>query len=153
MEPDLLFPDNIAQARDPEYIARVASRLGLLEQGEIEFVRMNREFDNRLLEYAFKRPITLEGPEYGLAEGVTIDEPARIELRFDAAGHLASLATRLTDEHHWESVKNHIKSLAAGNLIGPNKTAHSVGAGTESKPWFVEVDSLGRKRLKRAFIS
>lgn len=151
---ELRIPSNPADAREPTFLERVKSALRLPEEVELEFARLSRDSEGGLLEYIFMQPILLQGPDYGPADGVTVQEPTSARLRFDKDGMFVSFQVSLVDEQHLHSVQEQVRGLAAADQISPvssdlsGRPAFDLGP----KPWYVAPDAKGRKRLKRAFV-
>jgi hypothetical protein len=155
MADDLRLPPNLAQARDPAYIERVKLMLELPDDAGLELLQMSRDSSGELLEYVYNQPIVLRGPEYGAADGVTIEEPTLVRLRFDDRDRLVSSQVDIRNTRHLQLVQDQIRKLSAADMISP--AAKGMGEPesareTQPRPWYVELDSRGRKHLKRAYI-
>ena len=151
------FAGDIRTASSPEFIARIKLALGLPVGARLDMPSQRRgPRGEALVDYAVLVPIKIEGAEFGVANGVTVDERVTAELRFDSRGELVSFHTTPVDERHLHSVKDHLRKLAAadqiylgspGELVDPDKLR------SLHKPWYVEMDADAFKRIKRAYIA
>ncbi len=151
--PRLTEPD---AARDAGFIERVRAALDLPPDAPLEFVDVTQNAQGaRTVEYSATQ-IKLDGAEFGVANGVTIDEPAAVSLQFDARGALVSSQVTPVDERHLQLVKDQVRKLAAADQVyraAPGEAIDSDALRAQRKPWYVEKDAQGRKRLKRAYMA
>lgn len=154
---DLQFAGEVSAARDAAFLERVKAVLGLRPGAQLELQRAADDQQGKhILEYAVTQPVTILGKEFGAANGVIVDERMIASLRFDARGVLVSSRVSPIDAHHLQLVKDQIRKLAqAGEiyLAQPNEKIDADALRAQRKPWYVEVDAQGRKRLKRAYIA
>jgi hypothetical protein len=143
-------------AREPGFIERVKAALNLPESALVELQSATQNAQGeRVVEYSATQ-MKLAGAEFGAADGVSIDERAAVSLRFDARGALVASQIRPMDERHFELVKDQVKKLAAADeiyLAAPGEAIDVDALRARRKPWYVETDARGRKRLKRAFMA
>ncbi|MBI5652585.1 MAG: hypothetical protein HZC40_19385 [Chloroflexi bacterium] len=144
-------------ARDENFIAQVRAVLDLPADARVEL--QNIAADARggwNVEYAITLPIQIRGGEFGIANGVIVDERVSAALVFDARGALVSSQVSPVDERHLRSVKDQIKKLAATDQIfsAPSgEPIDSTALRAQRKPWQIVADEQGHKRLKRAYIA
>jgi hypothetical protein len=147
---ELHFTGDLDSARQADFLTRVCELLGLPRQVQLKLVGVNRDQSGgHTIDYAATKSIRLNGSEYGVADGVTIEEETTARLYFDAAGRLGSFHLGPFDEHHVQRIRNQVKRLAAADEIA----AERPNADPSAKPWYVETDARGVKRLKRAHIA
>lgn len=144
-------------ARDPGFIEQAKSALGLPADAQLELQNVARSVQGgATVEYAVTLPVKIEGAEFGAANGIAVDERTVASLRFDARGVLASSQVNPIDERHLRLVKDNVRKLAAADAIyvtSPGEAADTDVLRIKNKPWYVETDAQGRKRLKRAYMA
>lgn len=162
MANELRFAGNPEAAREADFVARARAALRLPEDAQLQLKDAHQDTQGgHHVEYQVTLPVEIKGEEFGPANGVTVDEPVTASLQFDAKGALAASQVSAIDQRHLQLVKDNIKKLAAAGEIAPSSAdqasraafAPGAGADTNRKPWRVETDAQGRKRLKRAFIA
>lgn len=162
MANELRFAGNPESAREADFVARARAALRLPDDAQLQLKDAHHDTQGgHRLEYQVTLPVEIKGEEFGPANGVTVDEPVTASLQFDPKGALASSQVSDIDQRHLQLVKDQIKKLAAAGEIAPpsadqpTRGALSLAEGTDAKrkPWRVETDAQGRKRLKRAFIA
>lgn len=143
-------------ARDPGFVERVRGALNLPPTAQLELQSATQTAQGEhAVEYSATQ-MKLEGAEFGAANGVTVDERASVSLRFDARGALVSSQLEPIDEQHLRLVKDQVRKLAAADqiyLAAPGESIDVDALRARRKPWYVETDAQGRKRLKRAFMA
>ena len=143
-------------ARDPGFIERVKVALNLPATAQLELQSATQLAPGgHAVEYS-SRQMKLTGAEFGAADGVAIDERAKVALQFDARGALVSSQIDPTDEQHLRLVKDQVRKLAAVDQIyraAPGESINVDALRAQRKPWYVETDAQGSKRLKRAFMA
>ncbi len=148
--------DNADAAHDAGFIDHVKAALGLPPDAPLELQSATQDAQGgRAVEYS-AAAMKLEGAEFGAANGVTVDERATISLRFDARGALLSSQITPADTRHLQLVKDQVRKLAAANeiyLAAPGEKIDTDALRAQRKPWYVETDAQGRKRLKRAYMA
>jgi hypothetical protein len=133
-------------ARDANFIASVKAVLNLPTKVPFEFQSIVPMANGgATINYATLESIVVQDADLGIARGVTLEERATVELQFGADGALSAYQIKLSDARHLELVKDNIRKLAATNAIAQTPQ--------DRKPWYIETDAQGRKRLKRAHIS
>lgn len=141
-------------ARDAHFVERVKTALDLPADARLELQRATEDAQGRhTVEYTIAQPIEIQGAEFGAADGVTVEEQRMVSLLFDARGALVSSQVSPIDERHLRLVKDQIRKLAAANAIGPAPSGEVSDADAlpaVRRPWYIEMDEEGRKRLKRA---
>jgi hypothetical protein len=144
-------------ARDPDFIEQAKSALGLPADALLELQNVSRSAQGgAIVEYTVTLPVKIEGAEFGVANGVAVDERTIAALHFDARGRLASSQVNPIDERHLRLVKDNVRKLAAADAIyvaSPGEVADPDSLRMKHKPWYVETDAQGRKRLKRAYMA
>lgn len=162
MAKELHFAGDPEAARAADFISRARAALRLPDDAQLQLKDARQDTQGgHHLEYQVTLPVEIKGEEFGPANGVTVDEPVTASLKFDRKGTLASSQVGPIDQRHLQLVKDQIKKLAAaGEISSPQageasrgSFAMSEGKVTQRKPWRVETDAQGRKRLKRAFIA
>ena len=142
-------------ARDEKFIAQVRAALDLPANAYLELQTIAADARGGWqVEYAITLPIEIRGGEFGIANGVIVDERVSAILLFDARGALVSSQLSPVDARHLHLVKDQIKKLAATDqifLASSGETLDSTRA--QRKPWQIIADEQGHKRLKRAFIA
>jgi hypothetical protein len=152
MASDLRFAGDANAARATDYIARARSMLSLPQDSQLELIRVAPDAPGgHLIEYAVTVPVEIHGTEFGVADGVTVDERVTATLRFDGQGKLVSSQVSSIDQHHLDLVKDQIKKLAAADEIGA--AGEQRPADSHRKLWRLENDAQGHKRLKRVQIA
>lgn len=148
---ELRLIGNADSARDANFIERVVAALNLPSDMSLEFRRaIPAAHGGTRVEYSAVESIVVQDADLGIANGVTVDERASVELLFDANGAFLSHQLKLSDERHLELVKDNIRKLAAADEIA--LTAQD-RLDIKRKSWYIETDAQGRKRLKRAHFS
>ena len=144
-------------ARSPDFSKQVQAALKLPDDARLELQNVAQGAHGELnVMYAATMPIEVQGAEFGNANGVMVDEPMSVSLRFDARGALVSSQVAPADDHHLRLVKDQIKKLAAADQIYPASPSESIDTDAlraQRKPWYIEMDAQGRKRLKRAYMA
>ncbi len=144
----LHFTGDAATARGTDFLAGVRAALHLPHDAPLSLDRVTQDDQGgHVVEYSTTVPVTLGGEQYGTANGVSVDEPGVARVRFDASGALVSSEVVPTDSRHLQLVQDQVKKLAATDQIA---RAPEPAPG---KPWYVETEKNGRKRLKRAHIA
>ncbi|MDE3088904.1 MAG: hypothetical protein KGJ80_05925 [Chloroflexota bacterium] len=155
MENELRLTDPGA-ARDAGFIERVKAAVGLPADAQLELQSAAQSAGGeRIVKYAAP-VLKLDGAEFGAANGVVVDERVTVSLRFDARGALASSEVAPIDERHFHLVKAQVSKLAAADeiyLAAPGESIDTDALRARRKPWYVETDARGRKRLKRAYVA
>ncbi len=143
-------------ARDAGFIERVRAALGLPAGVSLEFTHATEGAQGeRAVEYSATQ-MKLDGAEFGAANGVTVDERATVSLRFDARGALIASQLTPVDPRHLQLVKDQVRKLAAADeiyLAAPGEKIDPDALRAKGKPWYVEIDAQGVKRLKRAYMA
>ena len=143
-------------ARDPGFIENAKAALNLPATAQLELQSATQIAPGeRVVEYSASQ-LKLRGAEFGAADGVTVDERAMVSLRFDARGALVSSQIEPIDEQHLRWVKDQVKKLAAAEqiyLATPGESINVDALRARRKPWYVETDAQGSKRLKRAYMA
>lgn len=154
---DLQFAGDVNAARDAAFVERVKAALGLKPGSQLELQSATQDKQGkRIIEYAVTQPVTIQGKEFGAADGVVVDERMTASLRFDARGVLVSSQVSPIDARHLQLVKDQIRKLAQADeihLAQPDEKINTDALRAQRKPWYVEVDAQGHKRLKRAYIA
>lgn len=162
MANELHFAGDPESARAADFVSRARAALRLPDDAQLQLKDAHQDTQGgHRLEYQVTLPVEIKGEEFGPANGVTVDEPVTASLKFDPKGALASSEVSPIDQRHLQLVKDQIKKLAAAGEISPppageaarGALALSGGTDAQRKPWRVETDLQGRKRLKRAFIA
>ncbi len=139
-------------ARDPNFIAQVKTALHLPAEVQLELQNVSGDPQGeRAVEYAATQTVHLNGAEFGAADGVAVDERGTVSLRFDGRGRLVASQVSPIDRRHLELVQDQIRKLAAADQIDPAPPGDVPV--NRRRPWYVESDDHGRKRLKRAFMT
>ncbi len=149
MADDLGFLRDSDSALDADFLTRVRRQLRLPQQAQLKLAGVHADSEGGCsIEYVVTVPVQLRGSEYGIADGVTVDEQTSARLSFNAVGkHISTLFDGI-DERHLELVRDQVKKLAARDQIASARPeADSV------KPWYLEKDIHGVRRLKRAQMS
>ncbi len=143
-------------ARDAGFIERVKTAVGLSAGVSLEFTHMTQGAQGECaVEYSATQ-MTLDGAEFGAANGVTVDERANVLLQFDARGALVASQVTPVDPRHLQLVKDQIRKLAAADeiyLAAPGEKIDPDALRAKRKPWYVETDVQGVKRFKRAYMA
>ncbi len=134
-------------ALEADFLMRVRKLLRLPMEAQLQLAAIH---DNPIggcsIEYTVQVPVQLDGPEYGIADGVTVDEQTSARLAFDATGKLVSSHLNGIDERHLQLVRDQVKKLAASGQIAATRPEATSGG---DEPWYVEKDMQGVRRLKR----
>ncbi len=142
--------------RDPGFIERARTALNLPATAQLEFQSATRTaLSEHAVEYSTNQ-MKLTGAEFGAADGVTVEERAKVILRFNARGALVSSQVAPIDEQHLRLVKDQVRKLAAADqiyLAAPNESINVDVLRAQRKSWYVETDAQGSKRLKRAYMA
>ncbi len=143
-------------ARDASFIERVKAVLDLPKDAQVQFKSLTRDADGLLVEYDITLPIRLVGAEFGVANGVTVDEHLTARLRFNARG--ARVSTQITplDEQRVRLMKDNVRKLVMTNAIylaAPNEKIDPDLLRARHQAWYIQTDAQGHKRLRRAFIA
>jgi hypothetical protein len=143
-------------ARDLGFIERVKVALNLPATAQLELQSATQLAQNEhTVEYSASQ-MKLNGAEFGAADGVTVDERAKVALRFDVRGALVSSQIDPMDEQHLRLVKDQVRKLAVADqiyLAAPGESINVDALRAQRQPWYVETDAQGSKRLKRAFMA
>ncbi len=142
-------------ARDAGFIEQVKATLDLPADARLELQGATQNAQGSTIEYAASA-LKIVGAEFGVANGVSVDERANISLRFDARGALMASQVSPADARHLRLVQDQIKKLAAADeifLAPPNQDVDPDTLRAQRKPWYVATDAQGRKRLKRAYMA
>ncbi len=147
MPVELWFGRDSNIALEPDFLIRVRELLQLPQHAQLELAGIQADSKGGCsIEYAIAIPIQLCGREYGIADGVVVDERSTAKLSFDGTGKFISSSFDGTDERHLKLVRDQVRKLAASDQIAPTRPEATSG----SKPWYLEKDSQGVRRLKRA---
>lgn len=146
----------IQMARDDKFIAQVKAALDLPADAQVQLKNIMRDANGVWVEYDITLPIRIVGAEFGVANGVTVDEHLTARLRFDARGvHVSTQVTPL-DEQRLRLLKDNVRKLAKMNAIylaAPDETIDPDTLRARHQAWYVQTDAQGHKRLRRAFIA
>lgn len=149
----LVNPD---AARDPGFVERAKTALNLPATAQLDFQSATQTAqDEHAVEYSANQ-MKLSGTEFGAADGVTVEERARVILQFDAHGALVSSQVSPVDEQHLRLVMDQVRKLAAADqiyLAAPSESINVDALRAQRKSWYVETDAQGGKRLKRAYMA
>lgn len=143
-------------ARDARFIEQVKAALDLPADAQVQLKNLAREEDGILVEYDITLPIRIVGTEFGVANGVTVDEHLSARLRFDGRGARVSTQVTQLDEQRLRLLKDNVRKLATMNAIyvaAPNETINPDTLRARRQAWYIQTDAQGRKRLRRAFIA
>lgn len=144
----LHFVGDAARAHEDDFVTGVRAALDLPEDAPVSLKQVIPDsHGGHLLEYETTLPVALEGEQFGIADGVTVDEPAVARMQFNAAGALISAQATPADPRHLTLVQDQVKKLVAAGQIAHSRE-HAPG-----RLWYVETDKNGRKRLKRSFMA
>jgi hypothetical protein len=148
---------DLETAREAGFIEQVKAALGLPADAQLQLQNIVHSAQGgAVVEYAVTLPIKIVGAEFGAADGVTVDERVNALLNFDANGVRLSSRISPLDAQHLHLVKDNVRKLAASDriyLAAPGEAIDADALRAERKPWYVETDAQGHKRLKRAFIA
>lgn len=135
-------------ALDADFLTRVRRLLQLPQAAQLQLEGIDDGSEGGCsIRYTITIPVKLIGSEYGIADGVTVDERAFARLSFDAGCRLISSRLDGIDERHLELVRDQVKKLAASGQIASTRP-EATAAGHQ--PWYLEADAQGVKRMKRA---
>jgi hypothetical protein len=149
---NLRFTGDAANVRSDAFIANARAALKLPGDARLEFVRASDDAQGgHTLVYSVGATVMLQGSEFGLANGVTVDDPLTATLVFDRRGELSSAQARADDPKHLALIKDQVRKLAAAGEIG--SVPREKGPDGRAKPWYIETDAQGHRRLKRALIA
>jgi hypothetical protein len=143
-------------ARDARFIERIKVALNLPAEAQVQLKNLVREEDGVLVEYDITLPIRIVGAEFGVADGVTVDEHLTARLRFDARGTRVSTQVTPLDERRLRLMKDNLRQLAKMNAIylaAPDEQVNPDVLRARRQAWYIQTDAQGRKRLRRAFIA
>ncbi len=144
----LHFTGDAATAREVEFVAGVRAALHLPHDAPLSLDRVLQDDQGgHVLEYSTTVPVTLGGEQFGTANGVSVDEAGIARVKFNASGALVSAEVTPADPRHLQLVQDQVKKLAAADQIARAREQ------APGKPWYVETEKDGRKRLKRSFIA
>jgi hypothetical protein len=144
---DLVFARNTDSALSAHFLTRVRTLLRLPPQAQLQLSGIHDDpAGGSSVEYGVTIPVQLHGAEYGIADGVTVDEQTSASLSFDAAGKLISSRLDGISERHLQLVRDQVKKLAASDQIASTQPE-------ANKPWYLEKDTQGVTRLKRAHMT
>ncbi len=147
MAEELRFVMNANSPVEPDFLAGVGKLLRLPRQAQLQLAGVHAEPEGACsIEYRVVVPVRLEGPEYGIADGATVDEQSSVRLSFDVRGKLLSSHFNGIDDRRVALVRDQVKKLAAQGQIASTRPE----ASSQAKPWYIEQDPQGIKRLKRA---
>lgn len=148
MADELHFDPDSDSALEADFLARVRKLLRLPLEAQLQLAGIHADSERGCsIEYAVTMPVQLHGAEYGMADGVIVDEQTAARLSFDAMGNLISSHFDGIDPRHLELVRDQVRKLAASGQIASTRLEATPGSG---KPWYLEKDAQGVKRLKRA---
>jgi hypothetical protein len=101
-------------------------------------------------------PVQLTPKGLGDAAGIQVDVSANGSLEFDQRGELVDAQVAPTDPHALDAVRDQVNRLVANDQIyfaAPDEKINPDQLRTQGKPWYVQTDAQGRRRLKRAYIA
>ncbi|MCX7840189.1 MAG: hypothetical protein N2559_12145 [Anaerolineae bacterium] len=153
---DELRLTRIEVARDGEFIEQVKAALNLPADAQVQLKNITRDANGVSVEYDITLPIRIVGAEFGVANGVTVDEHLTARLRFDARGTCVSTQVTPLDEQRLRLLKDNVRKLAKMNAIylaAPDETIDPDALRARRQAWYVQTDAQGHKRLRRAFIA
>lgn len=143
-------------ARDTRFIEQVKTMLDLPADAQVRLKNLAREENNILVEYEITLPIHIVGAEFGVANGVTVDEHLTARLRFDARGVRVSTQVTPLDEQRVRLMKDNVRKLAMMNAIylaAPGEQVNPDELRARHQAWYIQTDAQGYKRLRRAFMT
>lgn len=147
MADELVFARNSDSVLGAQFLARVRKLLRLPPQAQLQSSGIRDDPAGGFsIDYDVMMPVQLQGPEYGIADGVTVEEQISARLSFDAAGKFISSRLGGIDERHLQLVRDQVIKLAATGQIALTRPE-------TGKPWYLEKDTEGVTRLKRAHMT
>ncbi len=133
---------------EPDFLMHVRKLLQLPQEARLELSNLHDDPNGGCsLDYSVTVSVQLNGPEYGVADGVTVDEQTSASLSFDALGNLVSTRYAGIEGRRIELIRDQVKKLAAAGQIALTRSEATPGSG---KPWYLEQDTQGVRRVKRA---
>ncbi len=149
---NLRFTGDAADVRSGAFVASARAALGLPQDARLDLVRVSQDAaGGHTVTYSVGTTVILQGKEFGTADGVAVDDALTATLVFDGRGELSSAETKADDPNHLRLVKDQVQKLAAAGEIA--SAPGGLGLVGKPKPWYIETDAHGRKRLKRALIA
>lgn len=115
-----------------------------------------REAVNRIeVEVPFSFEYELRGREWGMADGVVVDLPGTVRMSVDETGRVQGYICECPDDNDVAAALASVRGrLARGEIAPRPPDPEDLRAlMRRGQPYYVTVDSSGRKRLERAFFS
>gem|GEM_PF-860692 len=150
----LKLPSNFTGDQAQAYAETVKSALALPADARLNFQTLSPGPRGQIvLEYGLTQPVQIEGPDLGPANGVTIDVPGKLTLRFNQKGELVNHQFQPVEPRYLDAVRAHVKHLVARGEIQASNEVDAERAIAARKPYYLARDEQGHLRLRRAFIA
>lgn len=154
MSSELCLTD-LETARDAGFVEQVKAALGLPADAQLQLQNVARAAQGAaVVEYAVTLPVQIVGVEFGATNGVTVDERLNALPYSGANGARVWSQVSPLDEWHLRLTKDNLRKLAASDAIYLAASGEAIDTDAlraQRKSWYVETDTQGRKRLKRAY--
>lgn len=108
------------------------------------------------MRFSYNAPMPLEGKELAAAAGVRVDVNGAGALEFDRDGKLVRAHAQPNDPRALEAMRDHVRKLVATDQIYFAQTGEAIDLNklrAAGKPWYVQTDQKGLRRLKRAYMA
>ena len=139
------------------FVEQVKAALDLPADAQLQLQNVARGAQGgAVVEYTVTLPIQIVGAEFGVANGVTVDERVNALLHFDASGARVSSQLSPLDERHLRLTKDNLRKLAESDAIylaAPGEAIDPDALRAQRKSWYVETDTRGLKSFKRAWMA
>jgi hypothetical protein len=103
-----------------------------------------------------EREVPLRGPDLEEADGVIVMLPATFSLCYTARGELAASHRHAVDEEDIAAARAHLAHLVREGKVHFVRKGEAISPATlaaAGKPFYIEVDDAGRKRLRRTYVA
>jgi hypothetical protein len=128
-----------------------------LRKREMRLVDERRQRDqSRVLYYAASRRVEFGGDALGVASGVSVTLADTVAVQVDRDGKIVSSHYHQVDRGQEKRVRDHVVKLAARQRLYQAKAGEAVDPAeliAQRKPYFVDYDEQGNKRIRRAIIA
>jgi hypothetical protein len=153
---DFVLPKNFQAGDALQVLDRVRRVMHLPPDAQISVENVTQSEYGTRIDFMYTTSVELDDATLREIAGVRVDVSAHGDVDFDAHGELVSYQVEPADPRQLRALRDNISKLVARGLVymaQPGEQINPDQLHAQGKPWYIELDQHGKKRLKRAWIS
>jgi hypothetical protein len=153
---DIILPNGFQAGDAPQVLDEARPVMHLPPEAQIRVENVTQSPCGTRIDFSYTTPVELDDANLRDAAGVRVEVSAHGDMDFDAHGKLVGYQVEPADPHQLRAIRDYLSKLVANGQVyiaQPGEQVNPDQLRAQGKPWYVELDQHGKKRLKRAWIS